>query len=276
MPELFSEVLGKGVFVPEAPRRIVSFSPAVTETLFALGLGNRVLGVSAFCARPPEARLKRRVGSYNTVSYELLDDLKPDLVFTVTGYQREFALRLSQRYPVYPLELPVSVAGIADMVVRVGLVAAAPEKARELSGALLGRLASVRRSRRLTAYVEIDLGGPVSFGAHSYITDAVNLLGSTSLFDKERVEWLTPDLGKVRASDPDLIIYEPKMFSKFGQGDLDELVGSRDWGDMRSVRARNLFVTPGPLDFIAHHGPSFITDAVPWLGDRLDEAAARV
>ncbi|MDV3277931.1 MAG: helical backbone metal receptor [Nitrososphaerales archaeon] len=276
MVELFSEILGKTVVVPDRPKRIVSFSPAVTETLFGLGLEDSIVGVSAFCAKPPAAKLKRHVGSYNTVSYELLDDLKPDLIFTVMGYQRDFALRLSQRYPVYPVELPVSVAGIVDMVVKVGLVAAAPEKARELSRALLGHLASIGRRKGLTAYVEIDLGGPVSFGAHSYITDAINLLGSASLFEKERVEWLTPDLGKVRAADPDVIIYEPKMFSKFESSDLEELIGSRSWRDMRAVRAGNLFVTPGPLDFIAHHGPSFITDAVPWLGDKLDEAAARV
>ena len=53
---MFNEVLGFEVEVPDAPERIVSFSPAATEALFMLGLGERVAGVSAFCARPPEAR----------------------------------------------------------------------------------------------------------------------------------------------------------------------------------------------------------------------------
>ena len=133
MGRLFSEVLGSEVLVPDSPQRIVSFSPAATETLFLLGLGEKVAAVSAFCARPEAARAKRRVGSYNSVRDDVLAGLRPDLVLTVTGYQREFALRLSKKYPVYPLELPVSVAGIVDFVNKVGLVTGAAEPARELA-----------------------------------------------------------------------------------------------------------------------------------------------
>ncbi len=229
MPELFSEVLGRSVHVPDSPRRIVSFNPAVTETLFALGLGDYVIGVSAFCARPTEARVKRRVGSYNTVSDELLDELKPDLILTTTGYQRDFAIRLSQKYTVYPFELPVSVAGIVDAVVRVGLVTSASDKARELEGLLLSQLAGISKKRSLMSYVEIDLGGPVSFGAHSYITDAFSILGSATLFEKERSEWLTPDLSAVYALDPDVVVYEPKMYSKFGADEVEGVVKARGW-----------------------------------------------
>ena len=53
MASLFNEDLGVEIPVPEAPRRIVGFSPAATEVLFQLGLGDNVVGVSAFCARPP-------------------------------------------------------------------------------------------------------------------------------------------------------------------------------------------------------------------------------
>ncbi len=276
MVAVFNEILGREVRVPEAPRRVVSFSPAVTETLFMVGLGDAVAGVSAFCARPAEARLKRRVGSYNTVSDDLLSGLKPDLIFTVTGYQRGFALRLSEKFPVYPLELPVSVGGIADLVVKVGLVAGAAERARELAGSLLRGLANARRGPALKAYIEMDLGGPVTFGAYSYITDAVRFLGSSTPFEDRSAEWLTPDPDVVRREDPDVIFYEPKMFSKFGKEQLDRLVENRNWKSSRAFRAGNLFVTPGPLDFLAHHGPSFITQAMPWLSERLVEASTRI
>jgi iron complex transport system substrate-binding protein len=271
--ELFSEVLGRTVRVPESPARIVSFSPAVTETLFELGLGESVVGISAFCSRPPATRLKRRVGSYSTVSDELLEELRPDLVVTTTGYQRDFAVRLSKKFTVYPFELPISVAGIVDMVVKVGVVTSATERARTLAAQLLARLGGVGRQSRPRAYVEIDLGGPVSFGANSYIVDAFRLLGSRTLFEDRRVEWLTPDLQAVQSMDPDLIVYEPKMYTSFSPEDAKRLVDARGWGEMRAVRANNVFVTPGPLDFLAHHGPSFITDVIPWLGEKLDRVA---
>ena len=276
MVGLFNEILGREVWVPENPRRIVSFSPAATETLFELGLGGSVVGVSAFCARPPEARTKRRVGSYNTVRPELLDELVPDLILTVTGYQRDFAVRLSERYPVYPLELPVSVAGIVDFVVKVGLVVGEPEAARQLEGSLLESLGGVRRVKGLRAYVELDLGGPVTFGAHSYITDAVRLVGSSSVYEDERAEWLKPDMQRVAAEDPDAIVYEPKMFAKFGSADLGRLLESRGWKALRAVKAGNCMLTPRPLDFLAHHGPSFVTEAVPWLEENLRKAAERL
>lgn len=269
---LFNEILGREVDLPDSPQRIVSFSPAITESLFMMGLGDRVAGVSPFCARPPEASAKRKVGSYNSVRYEVLDQVRPDLIFTVTGYQRNFALKLSERYPVYPLELPVSVAGIADQVVKLGLVVGDPESGRELSSRLIRLLGSFPRRKPLRTYVEIDLGGPVSFGAHSYITDAIRFLGSTTLFDGVRSEWLTPDLQLVSSRDPDVIIYEAKMFSEFDRKKLDRLVDARGWRDMRAVRGEHYYLTPGPLDFLAHHGPSFVTTALPWLGRTLEEA----
>jgi ABC-type Fe3+-hydroxamate transport system substrate-binding protein len=270
--KVFSEVLGQEVEIPEQPARIVSFSPAATETLFEIGLGEKVVGVSAFCARPAEAKTKRKLGSYNTVRDEALDEVEPDLILTVTGYQREFAIRISKKYPVYPLELPVSVAGIVDFVVKVGLVAGATDRARELGGLLLKNVGGLKSLPDSTGYVEIDLGGPVTFGSYSYITDAFRLLGCRHLYGRERCEWRTPDLKSVAAGDPDLIVYEPKMFSKFGEDDLKRLISSRGWERLRAVREGNFFVSPGPLDFLAHHGPSFITQTMPWLEGRFRTA----
>lgn len=79
LPRLFSEVLGKEVAIPDDPARIISFSPAATETLFKIGKGSDLVGVSAFCARPPETAGIRRVGSYNTARRELLDELSRTL-----------------------------------------------------------------------------------------------------------------------------------------------------------------------------------------------------
>ena len=277
MVKAFNEILGAAVEVPERPRRIISFSPAITEALFLLGFGDDVVGVSAFCARPPEVARKRKVGSYNTVDPQLLSDLRPDLIFTVTGYQREFALSLSKRFPVYPLELPVSVAGIIDSVAKIGLVLGAPERGHEFASRLLRSLSRVRPlETKLRAYVEIDLGGPVSFGAYSYITDALHLLGCSNIYGSTRSEWLSPNLSEIPKNDPDVFFYEAKMFSKFGPRKLEELIDRRGWRSIGSIRGGNYFLTPGPLDFLAHHGPSFVTEVIPWLQKRLRTVERRM
>lgn len=248
MTKLFNEILGRVVGVPDKPTRIISFSPAVTESLFMLGLGPSIVGVSAFCARPPEARKKRSVGSYNSVSTDLLRSLKPDLIFTVTGYQREFALKLANSFSVYPLELPVSVSGIIDMIVKIGLVVGTNERVWYLSSKLLRRLSIIEpMRRRLKAYIEIDLGGPVSFGAYSYITDAFHLLGASCLYDDVKSEWLTPDLARVPTDVLDAIFYEAKMYSLFDEEKLQQLISNRGWSKMDAVKKGHCFLSPRPL-----------------------------
>ncbi len=274
MVGVFNEVLGREVSIADRPARIVSLSPAITETLFLLGLGERVIGVSAFCARPDEARQRRKVGSYSTTNRDLLRELKPDLILSVTGYQRDLALALSSEFPSYPIALPISVAGIIDTVIKVGLVTGEPEKGWSLSSELIRKAATFSRiQKRLKVYVEIDLGGPVSFGAHSYITDAFHFFGASTLFDQARSEWLTPNLVEVSGANPDVLIYEAKMYSKFGQHDLELLWEKRGWRRLECVRKENYFLTPGPLDFLAHHGPSFINEAIPWISAKLSSVA---
>lgn len=188
----------------------------------------------------------------------------------MTGYQREFAFKLSETFPIYPLELPISVSGILDMIVKVGLVAGAQEKGWDLGSKLLRKLAIIRPiTRKLKAYVEIDLGGPVSFGAYSYITDALHLLGLSTLYDEVKSEWLTPNLSRVLDEKPDVIFYEAKMYSSFDEQKLDLLFRKRRWSELDVVKKKQFFLTPGPLDFLAHHGPSFIIETLPWLADRL-------
>ncbi len=273
MVRVFNEILGRDLEVPDHPHRIISFSPAITESLFTLGLGEDLLGVSAFCARPPEAKKIRRVGSYNSVNFDVLTALKPDIILTVTGYQRDFAIRLAERFPAYPLELPVSVAGIIDTVVKLGLLLGVPNRAREVANGLALRLSNFRPLRKnLRVYVEIDLGGPVSFGAYSYITDAISFFGCSNIYGEVRSEWLKPRTDEVGESNPDVLLFEAKMFSKFGVGDLEKLIESRNWRRLIAVKKGNYHLTPGPLDFLAHHGPSFIEDAMPWLKQKFTDA----
>ena len=78
----------------------------------------------------------------------------------------------------------------------------------------------------------------------------------------------------MKNTKPDAIFYEAKMFSRFTANDLTRLMGERGWEEMEAVRNGHVFLTPSPLDFLAHHGPSFITEAIPWLRDRLETVPA--
>lgn len=269
MPELIDHS-GRKVEIPEEPERIISFSPAVTETLFELGLESRIVGISAFCARPKGTEKIRKVGSYGSARMDLIRELRPDLILTISGFQGKFAEELSREFPVYTFELPSSVAGIIDLVSRVGIVTGRIPEARYMEFELLKYLGSLRRRPRITGYLEIDLGGPTSFGSLSYITDALAILGIESIYHNIYGEWVQPDLDFVKSADPDVIFYEPKMYSRFTETDLRDLLEKRGWSKMRSVSRGNVFVTPGTLDFFAHHGPSFIREVLPWVLERIE------
>lgn len=269
MPELIDH-LGRKVELPEEPQRIISFSPAVTETLFELGLGSRVVGVSAFCSRPTQTSKVRKVGSYGSARMEVLRELKPDLILTVSGFQKDFSEALAKEFPVYSFELPSSVAGMVDLVSKIGIVTGRRDEARYMEFELLKYLGSIRRRPAMSGYIEIDLGGPVSFGSLSYITDALSILGVKSIYADSPKEWVQPDLDFVRQSDPDVIFFEPKMYSKYASEDLKKLLASRGWEQMGAVSRNHVFVSPGPLDFFAHHGPSFIREVLPWAVNKLE------
>ncbi|NWF52741.1 MAG: ABC transporter substrate-binding protein [Nitrospirae bacterium] len=83
------------VYAGEIPNRIVSLAPNLTETIFNLGLGDRIVGVTNFCDYPDEARKKQKVGGMYNPSLEKILSLKPDVVvMTTDGNIKEFEERL--------------------------------------------------------------------------------------------------------------------------------------------------------------------------------------
>ena len=94
---------GRRVDVPDHPRRLISLAPSITETLFALGLGDSVVGDTDYCEYPPEAKLKPHVGPILNPNLERIVALKPDLVLgSPEANRRETADRLgSLGIPLY-------------------------------------------------------------------------------------------------------------------------------------------------------------------------------
>ena len=84
-PQYFFDDLGRLVAINGTPQRIVSLSPSITETLFALGLSDRVVGVTDWCDFPPEALEKEKVGGYTTPDIEKIVALTPDLILVAYG-----------------------------------------------------------------------------------------------------------------------------------------------------------------------------------------------
>lgn len=113
----FDDDLGRSLFVEKPPQRIISLSPAHTELLFALGAGDRVVGVSAFCNYPADVKTKTNIGGPDPakLSLETIVSLKPDFVLADSNYQKDAVESLERlRVPVLAYE-----ANSIDDIVRV-------------------------------------------------------------------------------------------------------------------------------------------------------------
>ncbi|AFV76460.1 ABC-type Fe3+-hydroxamate transport system, periplasmic component [Thermus oshimai JL-2] len=245
---VFHEILGP-LDLPDRFERIVSLAPNVTDALFALGVGERVVGRSAFCHRPAEVLSLPVLASYTKTRTELLRSLRPDLVLLSTGVQREQALRLKEEgFPVYALPLPTSPYGILENLSTLGHLLDLEERATELAHTLAQRYARLRGRFQATVYFEMDLGGAITVGRGSYIAQALLHLGLRPLFLDVPQAYFTPDLEEVRRRRPDLFLYEPKPWGKNPLERARALAQERGW---------DFPVAATDGDELAHYGPLF-------------------
>ena len=121
--------------VPVEPKRIVSLAPSVTETLYALGLGPSVVGVTSFCSYPPDAAGKPRVAGFSNVNYEALLRVRPDLVALPEDLTAIRARLAQLGLPVLTLDTR-SLAGLMHTLEVLGKASGRPEEARALVDAI--------------------------------------------------------------------------------------------------------------------------------------------
>lgn len=213
--------LGRTVNVRSSPSRIVSLAPSVTETLFALGLGDRIVGVTSYCNYPPEAETKERVGDTQRPGIEKIIALKPDLVIIVTASQLEqFVTRLDDLgVPVY-VSNPSNVEDVLESIDRLGELTGSAERARYLSSSLRARIEAVRArvSQQPQPKVLMILGNEplITVGGTSFINDLITRAGGRSISSDEKNDYPQYSLESAVAKQPEVI------FLQSGEPDLPE------------------------------------------------------
>lgn len=130
----------------ERCNRIVSLSPSTTETLFLLGLGERVVGVTRFCTYPPEAKEKQAVGGYFDPNYEVIAVLEPDVVILLPEQERvrEFLDELGIRH------FTVNNKTVSDILGAIETIGSRCGAGREARGVIAGIEARMQRIRSMT------------------------------------------------------------------------------------------------------------------------------
>jgi len=213
----------------ESPKRIISLAPSMTEILFALGLGDNVVGVSSFSDYPAEAKKKPTVGDMMNPSIEAVISLKPDIVvMTINGNRKEFEERLrSLKIRTYVFrakqisELP---QGIRDLGAALGQKEKAEALAEHISADI--RTISVRggttKKRKVLFIIWPDpllVAGPGSIA-----DDAITILGGQNIADKTKIAYPKFSIEEIIRRSPDIIfIGKGYGMEKVSQGLLERL-----------------------------------------------------
>src|SRR4026207_665339 len=122
------------------PRRIICLTEETTETLYLLGEQDRIVGISGYTVRPPEARQKPRVSAFINAKFDKILALEPDLVFAFSDLQADIAAELIRRGVTVFTFNQRSVTEILEMILTVGRIVGREEKARELVALLAAEL----------------------------------------------------------------------------------------------------------------------------------------
>lgn len=273
MRSIHNEYLDHRFEIGGEVRRVVSLVSSATEYMGAMGLLEKVVGVSEYCDRYVDTSGMEVVGQYITADIEKILSLKPDLLLMTTGIQRKLGLRLAKAgVPVYNLPLPVSLEGMLENVMLLGGLLDEMGKARALVQEMRGRAAQLRGEnvfeKRPRVYIELWLGRYMrAVGGLSYIRDLVELAGGELLYAERAQGYFVPDFAEVKALRPDVHVFfhEPEY-----RVDGTKLVQERGWDEAIPVVMSD--VTMG--ENVIQDGPSLLDTAV-WLREQMREGLRR-
>jgi iron complex transport system substrate-binding protein len=247
-----------------APVRIVSTSPSITETLFALDLGERVVAVSSYCRFPPAVTALPKVGTFLQPDVELIARLRPDLTIVhpgPNGLERRLA---AVKVPFITVERG-GLASVFSSIRTIGAAAGVPDRAETLVATLEARLQRVRtavagrRPQRVLLIVGRRPGtltDLVAVGRSSYMSDLATIAGGVNVLSEQGLpEYPRISMETVIRLKPDVIIDAGDMGDTPDERRSRQLLTEGLWKQQRIEAARagrvhavisDAFVIPGP------------------------------
>jgi iron complex transport system substrate-binding protein len=194
------------------PERIVCLTSETTELVFALGAGERIVGVSGYSVHPPEAREKEKVASFITIRMDKIRKLQPDLIVGFSDLQKDIARDLiAEGFNVF-ISNQRSLKEIGDTILAIGRLIGAEKKAHELRDHFFKELAELGQNRAASqaprVYFE-EWDEPFITGI-AWVSELIQLLGAEDVFqEKSRgktAKERTVTSEEIVAANPDVIL----------------------------------------------------------------------
>ncbi len=207
----FTDELGREVKIAFPPQRIISLAPSVTETLFALGLADRVVAVTSYCDFPESAKTKPKIGDTLNPNAEQLIALKPDLVIITTASQLEkLSRQLGELNIAVYVTNPRGVREVIASIRKLGEATDATAQAEELTRRMEARIAEVENRvsglpKPKVLYV-LQTAPLITAGRNTFINDLIRLAGAESITANEAADYPQLSRETAIARAPEVIV----------------------------------------------------------------------
>jgi iron complex transport system substrate-binding protein len=204
-------VFAAAVPAEEAPERIVSLAPSLTETVFALGLGDRLVGVSVYCDYPPEARRVDRVGTFVTPNVEAIVAKRPDLILAVPSPGNRSPVESLERLGLEVMVVdPITLQSIKDSLVAIGKRLGRESQARELVAGIDAQIAGIgaklEGAPRRKVLMVVGQTPLIVAGAATVQDELIGLAGGINLGAAAGNNWPHVSIEYAISSAPEVII----------------------------------------------------------------------
>src|SRR2546425_3769980 len=250
-PLTVTDALGRIVTLGAPPQRIVSLAPNVTEILFALGVDERIVGISDADDYPRDQLAGRaRVGGVE-LNVEAIVGLRPDLIVGLSELQPEQLLSLiTLGLPVVALQAR-TLPDVYALIAVLGHLTGRDDSARRVVSAMRARedsvTSAVRGRRPLRVYLEVWGEPPIAAGSLTFVDDLIRRAGGVNILSDLPL-WPQVVEEIVIARDPEVI-----LLTYPGRG---QLMGRPAWGHVAAVRSGRVVEVPSAL--VSRPGPRVV------------------
>jgi len=247
---------GRTVAVPDHAHRVISLSPSITNTVYAVGAAGDLIGITDYTEYPPQAaREKPSVGKVVNPSLERIVTLHPDLVLALPEFNGAETIAGLQRIgvPVF-LFSTGDISNIYRSVESVGRVLGREREATALIADLRAREAKVRAQSESkvmpSAVLVLSIDPLITAGKNAFITQMIEAAGARSVTDDIKQDWLQMNVEAILPRKPDYI-----LLMKNGPVSLKDIQRSAGWSSLEAVRRGRVIIIdnriqiPAPVAF---------------------------
>lgn len=223
--------------VPKEPSTIVSLAPDVTETLFAIGAGDKIKGRTQYCNYPAEVSAIKNVGSMTDPSIETIVDINPELIIAATHYKEEVLKKLqTAKIGIVVKDSPNTLEEMYADILKLGAIVNRNYEARALASSMKSKVETVKMytnniKNKPTAYYVVGTGqhGEYTAGKDTFVAELIRVAGGINAADD--VTGWKYSLEKLIDKNPDII---------FGsEWDIDTMTTSPNYKGLKAIKNNN-------------------------------------